>query len=105
MKKCSVRIKNPGNLSMEELKKQMENPGGIPLWQMHPAVQHCLRVYREKHPGSVQWKSRDACTWVDCHVPTSQMFLEPYRLKDGSFNIKFIEHETCMDMWNKFRDR
>lgn len=101
MKREVSQVCDPGNLSMKELKKQMHNPDGVPFWRMHPLVQHCLRVYQELRPGSVQWKSSDACRWVVNNNGASQMFLERYRLASGRFNQSFIKYSTNAPNWRK----
>jgi hypothetical protein len=104
MKKNKACACDPGNLTLEELEKQMANPDEIPFWRMHPAVQHCLRIHQELKPGTVEWKSKDACGWVPNINFVEKMFLEPYRLKAGMFNPGFIKGSTDFDFWNSHRD-
>ena len=103
MKKKSTDkvITDPGNMTMGELKRQMRNSNEIPIWQMHPLVQHCLRVYQELQPDNVEWKSKDACKWIESIHSSASMFLGVYRVK--SFRVNFIKNNTMYFGWHKHR--
>lgn len=104
MKEKDIYVEDPGELSNEELERQMGNPHEITFWQMHPLVQHCLRIYQMYHPDYVEMKDTDACAWVKNRRPIAQMFLEAYRLKAGGFDFKFLRNMSCHGCW-KFRNR
>ncbi|MDD4804045.1 MAG: hypothetical protein PHN69_02630 [Candidatus Pacebacteria bacterium] len=97
-------IVDPGELTIEELERQMKNPEEIPFWQMHPLVQHCLRMYQGLYPESTEWKNKDSCGWVKNPIKSCQIFMDKFRLVPGYFNPDFINCQTGFHMWNKYRN-
>lgn len=99
-----VVLEFKAELTMEELEEQLANPDSIPLWRMHPVVQHCLRCYRQQCPESIEYKNHDMNDFGECNIRVSQMFFEKYRLKKGHFDVNFIRNCTCADNW-QYRDQ
>jgi hypothetical protein len=93
---------DPGNLTMDELKKQLSNPNELPLWMMHPLVQHCLRACCNN--VCIETKDHDMTDWGVKPTRPEAMFLEKYRFKkefledEGRFQA-FIENGTCFRNW------
>ncbi len=104
-KRCDYVVVDPGPLTMSQLQYQMRNPKEIPFWQMHPLVQHCLRMYEYMYPHeTVEWKSKDACGWVDNIHSSANMIMEKYRIKKGVFTREFIQQATMFNTWNAHRN-
>ncbi|MFA7252472.1 MAG: hypothetical protein WC027_01310 [Candidatus Paceibacterota bacterium] len=90
-------------LNLKQLKKQLTNPAGVPMWQLHPSVQHCLRLFQDLRPGTVERKCADDSDWVVNHGRSSAMFLVPYRLKNGAFNLRFLEDNSAYGWFKDIR--
>lgn len=100
----NIIVDGPGRLTTKELKKQMRNADKIPFWQMHPLVQHCLRVYQELQPGDIEWYKSESIGWVQNTNSISNMFLDAYRIKAGSFKEGFLKKNSLLEAWqNHFR--
>ena len=79
---------DPGELTREEIEVQLKNEAQVPLWQMHPLVQHILRVAEERHRDVIEYWYIDGPTWIPISrkMPNSAFFLEAYRLKEREFD-------------------
>lgn len=99
------KVMDPGPLTMAQLQYQMRNPKEIPFWQMHPLVQHCLRMYEQIFPREVlECKNKDSCGWIVNTHPAANMIMDKYRIKKGVFTQKFIRQATMFEIWNTHRN-
>ena len=93
---------DPGDLTMDELKKQLSNPNELPFWVMHPLVQHCIRACCNN--VCIETKDHDMTDWGVKPTRPEAMFLEKYRFKkefledEGRFQA-FIENGTSFRFW------
>lgn len=104
-KRCDYVVVDPGPLTMSQLQYQMRNPKEVPFWQMHPLVQHCLRMYEQMFPReALECKDKDSCVWIMNAHPAANMIMDKYRIKKGVFTKQFIQQATMFDTWNKHRN-
>jgi hypothetical protein len=99
---------DPGDMTIDELKKQLSNPDDLPFWMMHPLVQHCLRACWEGiNNAFLETKDHDMIDYGVKRVRPEAMFLEKYRFKkefleDEECFQDYIDHGTSFGNW-KFR--
>jgi len=84
----------PKKIRLARLKKQLENVDKLPLWRLHPAVQHCLRLLQGYYPFDVERYSEDDQKWVKNSVPPGMMFAEVYRVPPEKFNFDFLRNNA-----------
>ena len=89
----------PGSITMEDLKQQLENSEFVPMWKMHPVVQHVLRCFASSRPGRMQQISSDDNDWKDFAIRPYAMLCEAYRLRPGAFDERFVQECTHFKTW------
>ena len=94
-----VFFDDPGIINMAEVRAQIQNVERIPLWQMHPVVQHGLRMCQNEGLRVVERYDEDSCRWIENWIPGAQMLMEVYRIVPENFPRKFLAG-TCIGAWN-----
>jgi hypothetical protein len=94
-----LKIVDPGNLTMEELEAACGNPHNLPLWALHPLVQHAIRVHHCNDVSSVERKCEDDAHYVPCDERVQNLLGNLYRIKSGHFNRELMESDSCFFMW------
>ncbi len=99
--KRGVYFTDPGDITPDEILNQMTNPDRVPIWQMHPCVQHAIRMCDLQLPSIIQRYDTDRCRWVRDHTRGAQIFMEIYRVRRISlkFSLKFLNEVTCISSW------
>jgi len=97
-------------ITIEELENLMcNNDGNVPFWEMHPAVQHCMRMHAKHYPDEIEKFFDEDQKWISFtnilfENKPEMMFMNAYRLKEGCFKKWFIEQATNLHIWNRLRN-
>ena len=90
---------DPGDLTMDELKIQLENVDRVPLWQMHPVAQNALCCFAHYCPNDVEGMIGTSIKWQPLLIPVFRMHFRSFRLAPGKFDEKFVREYTLFNSW------
>lgn len=93
------RIADPGDLTMDELEVQCGNPHNLPMWALHPLVQHAIRVHHCHDVSLIERKCEDDANYVPCDERVQNLLGNLYRIKSGHFSRRLMQFDSCFDMW------
>lgn len=112
MKSEYVPSYDPGELTLEELKKLVTNPDFTPFWEMHPIVKMVIFIAVEVIPKKVETICGDNDDWRQCFIGpgpcmVSAMTFEPKRINpdavDWIFKNYYHSIYKRLNHWNEYR--